>query len=66
MTFETEGEFRYWLKINGYTSDSIEEMAYRWNSISINNGQITDSVTQSNNSAESNTETNNEVSDIQN
>ena len=66
MIFETEGDFRYWLKINGYTADSIEEMAYRWDSISIINGQITDSVTQNNNSEVSNTETSNEVSDIQN
>jgi hypothetical protein len=66
MTFETEGEFRYWLKVNGYMADAIEEMAYRWDSISIINGQITDSVTQNNNSEVSNTETNNEVSDTQN
>jgi len=66
MTFETEGEFRYWLKVNGYMADTIEEMAYRWDSISIINGQITDSVTQNNNSEVSNTETNNEVSDTQN
>lgn len=64
MTFESEGDFRYWLKINGYTQDTIEEIAYKWNSVTINNGQITDSVTQSNNSEVSNTETNNEVSDI--
>jgi hypothetical protein len=62
MTFETEGEFRYWLKVNGYMADAIEEMAYRWDSISIINGQITDSVTQSDNSEE----INNEVSDTQN
>jgi hypothetical protein len=61
MTFETENDFRFWLKINGYTADSIEEMAYKWDSVTIINGQITDSVTQSNN-----TETNNEVSDIPN
>lgn len=62
MTFETEGDFRYWLKINGYMADSIEEIAYKWDSISIINGQITDSVTQSDNSEE----INNEVSDTQN
>ena len=66
MTFETEGEFRYWLKVNGYMADSIEEIAYKWDSISIINGQITDSVTQNNNSEVSNIETNNEVSDTQN
>jgi hypothetical protein len=66
MTFETENDFRFWLKINGYTADSIEELAYKWNSITINNGQITDSVTQNNSSEISNTETNNEVSDIPN
>jgi hypothetical protein len=66
MIFETEGDFRYWLKINGYTADSIEEISYKWNTISIINGQITDSVTQVTNSEDSNTETSNEVSDIQN
>lgn len=66
MIFEAESDFRYWLKINGYTQDTIEEISYKWNSISIINGQITDSVTQNNNSEESNTEINNEVSDTQN
>ena len=66
MTFESEIEFKYWLKINGYVADSIEQMSYRWNSISIINGQITDSVTQSTSYEESNTETINEVSDILN
>ena len=61
MTFETEGEFRFWLKINGYTADVIEELACKWNSITINNGQITDAVTQS-----TNNEIINEVSDSQN
>lgn len=46
MTFETESSFRYWLKINGYTEDIIKEIAYKWDSITIINGQITDSVTQ--------------------
>jgi hypothetical protein len=46
MNFESEGAFRYWLKINGYTDDVINEMAYKWDSVTINNGQITDSVTQ--------------------
>ena len=66
MTFETEADFRYWLKVNGYMADSIEEIAYKWDSISIINGQITDSVTQSTNSEEPNIETNNEVSNIEN
>lgn len=44
MTFEAENDFRYWLKINGYMQDSIEELAYKWNSISIINGQITDII----------------------
>lgn len=66
MTFETEADFRYWLKINGYMADSIEEIAYKWDSISIINGQITDSVTQNTNSEEPNIETNNEVSNIEN
>jgi len=56
MTFETEGDFRYWLKVNGYTQDVIEEIAIKWNTISIINSQITDSVTQSN------SETTNEIS----
>lgn len=64
MIFESEGSFRHWLKINGYTEDIINEIAYKWNSVTINNGQITDSVTQNNNSEVPNTETNNEVSDI--
>ena len=66
MNFETEADFRYWLKVNGYMEDSIEEIAYKWDSISIINGQITDSVTQSTNSEEPNIETNNEVSNIEN
>ena len=66
MTFETEADFRYWLKVNGYMADSIEEIAYKWDSISIINGQITDSVTQNINSEEPNIETNNEVSNIEN
>ena len=66
MTFESENEFKYWLKINGYVADSIEQISYRWNSISIINDQITDSVTQSTSYEESNTETINEVSDISN
>ena len=66
MNFETEADFRYWLKVNGYMEDSIEEIAYKWNSISIINGQITDSVTQNINSEEPNIETNNEISDIAN
>lgn len=66
MTFETEADFRYWLKVNGYMADSIEEIAYKWDSISIINGQITDSVTQNTNSEEPNIETNNEVSNIEN
>lgn len=51
-----EADFRYWLKVNGYTQDSIEELASKWDSISIINGQITDAVTQSND----------EISDIEN
>ena len=47
-------------------ADSIEEIAYKWDSISIINGQITDSVTQNTNSEEPNIETNNEVSNIEN
>jgi hypothetical protein len=66
MIFETETDFRYWLKVNGYMADSIEEIAYKWDSISIINGQITDSVTQNTNSEEPNIETNNEVSNIEN
>ena len=66
MIFETETDFRYWLKVNGYMADSIEEIAYKWDSISIINGQITDSVTQNTNSEEPNIEINNEVSNIEN
>ena len=66
MIFETEADFRYWLKVNGYMADSIEEIAYKWDSISIINGQITDSVTQNTNSEEPNIEINNEVSNIEN
>jgi hypothetical protein len=66
MTFKSEIEFKYWLKINGYVADSIEQMSYRWNSISIINDQITDSVTQSTSPEELNTEIINEVSDISN
>jgi hypothetical protein len=66
MIFETETDFRYWLKVNGYMADSIEELAYKWDSISIINGQITDSVTQNTNSEEPNIEINNEVSNIEN
>lgn len=60
MTFETEGDFRFWLKVNGYTQDTIEEIANKWNTVSIINGQITDSVTQ-NNSEITNEVSNNEV-----
>jgi hypothetical protein len=59
MTFETENDFRYWLKINGYMQDSIEELAYKWNSISIINGQITDTVNQ-------NDSVDNEIPNIEN
>lgn len=47
MTFESEGEFRYWLQVNGYSKDDINEISYKWDSVTIINGQITDSVTQS-------------------
>lgn len=46
MRFDSESAFRYWLKINGYTDDTINELSPRWNLVSIENGQITDSVTQ--------------------
>jgi hypothetical protein len=59
MTFEAENDFRYWLKINGYMQDSIEELAYKWNSISIINGQITDTVNQ-------NDSVDNEIPNIEN
>lgn len=60
MTFESEADFRYWLKINGYTQDSIEELSTKWDSVTIINGQITDAVTQNN------TEVNNEISNSEN
>lgn len=59
MTFESENNFRYWLKINGYMQDSIEELAYKWDSISIINGQITDTVNQ-------NDSVDNEIPNIEN
>lgn len=59
MTFEAENDFRYWLKINGYMQDSIEELAYKWDSISIVNGQITDTVNQ-------NDSVDNEIPNIEN
>jgi hypothetical protein len=59
MTFEAENDFRYWLKINGYMQDSIEELAYKWNSITIINGQITDTVNQ-------NDSVDNEIPNIEN
>lgn len=64
MTFESEGDFRYWLKINGYMQDSIDEMANKWNTVSIVNGQITDSVTQNSVQEEVTTEVTDEVSNI--
>lgn len=54
MIFETEADFRYWLKINGYTQDIIEELSYKWDKINIINGQITDAVTQIDNIEEQN------------
>jgi hypothetical protein len=59
MIFESENNFRYWLKVNGYMQDTIEELAYKWNSIAIVNGQITDTISQ-------NDSVDNEVSNIEN
>jgi hypothetical protein len=64
MTFESEGDFRYWLKINGYMQDSIDEIANKWNTVSIVNGQITDSVTQNSVQEKVTTEVTDEVSNI--
>lgn len=42
MAFESESDFRNWLKINGYTQDVIDDLASRWDSITIVDNQVTD------------------------
>jgi hypothetical protein len=43
MTFSSENDYRQWLRINGYKQDIIDIMAYKWDSVSVVNGEIIDS-----------------------
>ena len=43
MTFSSENDYRQWLRINGYKQDIIDIMAYKWDSVSVVNGEVIDS-----------------------
>jgi len=42
MIFDSEHSFKRWLQINGYEKDIIDTMSYKWDSISIVDGNIVD------------------------
>lgn len=48
MKFELKESFSYWLKVNGYAQEDIQVISDKWESVTIINGQITDSVTINN------------------